>query len=459
MPGQEVAGLVLAAGKGTRMRSARPKVLHELAGKPLVRYVVEALQAAGVGRIFAVVGYAAAAVQQELGEGYTYIEQPEQLGTGHAVQVALPCLPPEVDRVLIVPGDAPLVQAATLRALVEQHLQEGAGVALLTAILDAPAGYGRVQRDAGGRVTGIVEEKDATSAVLAIREVNSGIYCWRRQELASALAALTTDNAQGEYYLTDAVGWLAGQGGRVATLATGAQEIMGINTRADLARGEKLLRKEINRRWMERGVTIVDPAVTYIDAGVEMEPDVVVYPFCLLQGKTSVGSGCRIGPGVTLRDTVVGRDSVVIHAVVIEAWVGQSVQIGPYAYLRPGTVLADRVKIGDFVEVKNSTVGEGSKVPHLSYLGDSQVGREVNIGAGTITCNYDGRQKWPTYIEDGAFVGSNTNLVAPVRVGREAVTGAGSTITKNVPPGSLGVGRGRQVNILRWKERQQWTKS
>lgn len=446
----QVVGVVLAAGQGKRMRSRHPKVLHPLAGKPMIEYVVAALREAGVEEQVIVIGHQGESVRQALGEGYRYAYQDPPRGTGDAVLKAEAALPATADTLLVVCGDTPLLQAETLRRLFEQHLAAGAQATLLTAHRDDPAGYGRVIRGADGRVLAVVEEQDAGTAELAVQEVNTGIYCFAREALFSALREVGTDNAQGEYYLPNALAVLVRRGARVAALEAAAEETMGINSRADLAAATAVLRRRINAALMTGGVTLVDPATTYVDATVEVGRDTILHPGTFLQGQTVVGEECEIGPFTTVRASRLGNHVVVQYAVVVESEVGDGCQIGPFAYLRPGTRLAARVKVGDFVEIKKCEIGEGTKVPHLTYLGDAVVGRGVNIGAGTITCNYDGERKWPTFIEDEAFIGSNTNLVAPVRVGRGAVVGAGSTITKNVPPGSLGVARSRQANIAGW---------
>ncbi|TDA68736.1 MAG: bifunctional UDP-N-acetylglucosamine diphosphorylase/glucosamine-1-phosphate N-acetyltransferase GlmU [Clostridia bacterium] len=447
--------VVLAAGRGTRMHSSQPKVLHQVAGKPMLAYILAAVEKAGLSDIAVVVGHRADLVARSLGERYTYIHQEPQRGTGDAVRLALEAMPAEVDDILVLPGDTPLVTAATLQGLVARHHEAGGAATLVLARPESPGGYGRVRRGADGRILGIVEEKDAGPDELAIREVNAGMYCFRRAPLAEALAHLSPANAQGEYYLTDVIALLAARGLPVVAVEAGAEEVLGVNSRSDLARAEKIVRRQINQALMAAGVTMVDPENTYVDAGVSVGADTIIYPLCFLEGATRVGRESRIGPGVTLRDSVVGDNVTIMHAVVLSSRVGDGSQVGPFAYLRPGTVLAAGAKVGDFVELKSTFVGPGSKVPHLSYLGDAQIGAGVNVGAGTITCNYDGQDKWPTIIEDEAFIGSNANLVAPVRVGRGAVVGAGSTITRDVPAEALGLGRERQVNIGGWKERQE----
>ncbi|KKM09308.1 bifunctional N-acetylglucosamine-1-phosphate uridyltransferase/glucosamine-1-phosphate acetyltransferase [Clostridiales bacterium PH28_bin88] len=455
---RNIAAIVLAAGKGTRMRSRWPKVLHQVAGKHMVSHVVDAARSAGVGHMVVVIGHGAELVERALGDGLIYAYQRQQLGTGHAVMQAEDHIPAGIDTVMVLYGDTPLLTSETLRGLLEYHQEEGAAATILTAFPEDPAGYGRVIRDEEGSVSKIIEERDATPEEREVGEINTGTYCFASGPLFAALKRISPANAQGEYYLTDVIGLLKEQGLPVAALAVfDPQETKGINSRVDLAAAEKELRQRINRKLMESGVTIIDPGSTFIDAGVTILPDSVIYPFTTLQGSTVIGAECAVGPHALLTDCRLGDGVTIRYTVAEQAVIGDRCVIGPFAYLRPETVLHEGVKIGDFVEIKKSVIGTGSKVPHLTYIGDTSVGRDVNIGAGTITCNYDGKGKYPTIIEDGAFVGSNTNLVAPVKVGAGAVIGAGSTITKDVPAGALGVARGRQNNIEGWAHRRDQT--
>lgn len=444
---QGVVAVILAAGEGKRMRSDLPKVLHRVAGKTLVGHVISAVEEAGIEEIILVVGHGGDKVQAELGPKFKYAWQEKQLGTGHALAQARD-LAQGAETIVVLCGDTPLLRPQTLAHLVAEHRKQKAAATLLVAEVQDPTGYGRVVRDAQGRVQKIIEERDADENIRAIKEINSGTYCFDASRLWPALAEIRPENAQGEYYLTDVIALFCRQGEVVqAVLCTDPEEILGVNDRVQLACAGKILRRRINEELMLKGVTLVDPDNTYIDAGVEVGRDTIIFPFTFLEGKTSIGSGCTLGPHATIRDSRIGDDTVITYAVIQECTIGAWCQVGPFAYLRPGTVLADRVKVGDFVEIKASRIGEGSKVPHLTYLGDAMVGKEVNIGAGTITCNYDGHKKWPTIIGDGAFIGSNTNLVAPVEVGEKALIGAGSTITENVPAGALALGRARQVNL------------
>jgi len=456
----ETAAVILAAGLGKRMKSRRPKVLHRVAGRSLVEHVLAAVEEAGIEKRIVVIGHRGEEVKAQLGSRCTYVLQEKQLGTGHAVMQAREAVG-QAGTVLVLCGDTPLIRGDTLKELLECHLREGAAVTLLTALLEDPGGYGRIIRDTRGRIVAIAEEADASPEQRAIKEVNGGFYCFSAPFLWAALGSLTPDNRQGEFYLTDVVNLAVKQGLKVASVQPQeAEEILGVNDRIQLAKVAALWRKRINRAFMEGGVTFIDPEATYVDVTVEIGPDTIVYPGTFLEGATVIGSGCTVGPHTTIRDSRVGDNCHIDRSVIISSEVGDNCHIGPFAYLRPGTVLEEGVKIGDFVEIKATRVGKGSKILHLSYIGDAQVGREVNIGAGTITCNFDGQSKWPTIIEDGAFIGSNTNLVAPVRVGAGAMVGAGSTITEDVPPDALAIARARQVNLEgRAKEkREKWAR-
>jgi bifunctional UDP-N-acetylglucosamine pyrophosphorylase/glucosamine-1-phosphate N-acetyltransferase len=447
--------IILAAGKGTRMKSRLPKVLHKVGGKYMVEHVIDALKELNLAGVIAVVGHEAELVEQALGEGIVYARQEEQLGTGHAVMMALPHLKKDQGTVLVACGDTPLIKPETFRKLWDYHHESGASCTVLSALLPDPTGYGRIVRQ-GEQLTGIVEQKDAAPEILNINEVNTGTYCFDLENLRQALRHLTPDNAQGEYYLTDVVSILVSEGLKVNALIAGDyRETMGINSRAQLAEAEKVLRERKIGLLMDNGVTIVDPSTTYIEQDVIIGPDTVVEPFSIIRGKTIIGSDCLIGPQADIKDSVVGNGVNVNRSVMIEAKVGDWCNIGPFAYLRPGADLSSYVKIGDFVEIKKSHIGDYSKVPHLAYIGDAQVGKNVNIGCGTITCNYDGKHKYTTIIKDRAFIGSNTNLVAPVEVGDGAFVGAGSTITKDVPPNDLAIARGKQKNIAGWAARNR----
>ena len=439
--------VVMAAGLGTRMKSARAKVLHELAGRPLVAHVCRAAAELEPDRIVVVVGHQAELVEEAARaalEGgaaeLRFALQAEQLGTGHAVQQTVEHF--SGGTVVVLSGDVPLVRAETLRALLEAHREAGNAATLLTTVLDDPTGYGRVVRGEGDRFVRIVEHRDASDDERAIAEINAGIYAFEAGALAPALARLSTGNAQGEYYLTDVLGTLVEEGRAVGVVCHDEPaEVLGINTRVELAGSAAVLRRRILDRLMLSGVTIVDPAATYVDDTVEIGRDTIVHPGASLAGATRIGADCEIGPNCHLTDVELG-DGVLVRAMSVleRAKVARGAQIGPFARLRPGADLGEGVHIGNFVEVKNSTLGAGSKANHLTYLGDAEIGERCNIGAGTITCNYDGKRKHRTTIEDEVYIGSDTMLVAPVRVGRGSKTGAGAVVTKDVPERSLAVG-------------------
>ncbi|KIL39402.1 bifunctional N-acetylglucosamine-1-phosphate uridyltransferase/glucosamine-1-phosphate acetyltransferase [Gordoniibacillus kamchatkensis] len=442
-----VYGVVLAAGQGKRMKSKLYKVLHPVCGKPMVGHMVDALRAINAERTVVVVGHGADKVQAYFGDSVQYALQAEQLGTGHAVLQAERLLGDLDGTTVVVYGDTPLIRAETLQAMVAMHEKSGAAVTLLSAIFADPTGLGRIVRDSGGRVQGIVEQKDCTPQEAAIKEINAGAYCFDNRKLFAALAQVTNNNAQNEYYLTDVIGIMRAQGDIVEAYCTpDADESLGVNDRAALADAERIMRARLNRAHMLNGVTIVDPQATYIEAEVQIGADTVVLPGSMLRGRTVIGSDCVIGPGADITDSTVGDGASVKHSVLQEAVVGAASAVGPFAYLRPGAKLGEDVKVGDFVEIKNATLGDGTKVSHLAYVGDAVVGKNVNFGCGAITVNYDGFNKQLTEVEDDAFVGSNVNLIAPVKIGKGAYVVAGSTITHEVPAGDLAIARERQTN-------------
>lgn len=454
------AVVVLAAGQGTRMRSATPKVLHEIGGRSLVGHAVAAARGLEPEQLLVVVGHGREEVAAHLAEVEPQarpVVQEEQNGTGHAVRVALLEAAPDVaGTVLVVCGDVPLLRTETLTALLERHHDATNAATVLTAVVPDPGGYGRVVRDGAGEVLGIVEHRDATPEQRAIAEINSGVYAFDGKLLREALARLSAGNSAGEEYLTDVVGILRSDGRRVGALAAGDHhEILGVNDRVQLAALGRLLNQRVCEAWMRAGVTIVDPATTWIDVGVTFEPDVLVHPGTQLHGTTSVAAGAVIGPDSTLRDTPVGAGAEVVATRAVGAEIGPGATVGPYTYLRPGTRLGAGAKAGGFVEIKNSTIGDGSKVPHLSYVGDADIGAGSNISAAVVVVNYDGQTKSRTVVGDHAFVGCDTMLVAPVRVSDGAYVAAGSVITKDVPPGALAVARGQQRNIEGWVERKR----
>lgn len=448
-----LVAVIMAAGKGTRMKSKLPKVMHSLAGKTLIEHVLDTVTQVGIERPLVIVGHGREEIESRISERAELVVQTEQLGTGHAVMQALPYLD-GAQTVLVLSGDQPLLKTETLQALIELHEAQGASATVLTAYMDQPFGYGRVIKN-GENLVKIVEEKDATLDERQIKEMNTGTYCFKGSALKDALTKITPQNAQGEYYLTEVFDVFLRQGEKMLTYCTAdSHEALGINSRAQLAEAEAILRERILDHWMSEGVTLVDPSSTFIDADVELTQDVTILPFTRLMGKTRIEEDAVIGPQTSLENCAVGCGSEVTYTVAKDAVIGERCHIGPFAYLRPGTKLEAEVKVGDFVEIKNSWIEMGSKVPHLSYIGDTHVGKSVNIGAGTITCNYDGVNKHPTKIGDYAFIGSNTNLVAPLEVGEHAVTGAGSTITKNVPARALAVERSPQVIKEHWHKRK-----
>lgn len=442
------SAVILAAGKGVRMRSHIPKVIHRVAGVPMIKHVVNAVSQAGIDKITLVVGQQSELIKDIFaGQEINYAVQAEQLGTGHALLQASSQVEHD-DMVLVVAGDTPLLQAKTLQQLIAHHRNTQAVATVLTTIIDEPYGYGRIVREESGQLARIVEEKDASPEEKRIFEINSGMYCLQVKEAFATLQKLGASNAQGEYYLTDILEIIKNNGQKVEVFLTEARDdIYGINNREQLARAEKIMRQRKNFELMMAGVTIIDPETTFIDSEVKIGMDTIIYPFTIIEGQSIIGESCLIGPSSYLNDSLVGDHVIIENSRIKEAEIGDECNIGPFAYLRPGAVLRHGVKVGDFVEIKKSVIGPGSKVPHLSYVGDAEIGKDVNVGAGTITCNYDGKNKWPTILEDGVFIGSNTNLVAPVRLGKNAVTGAGSTITRDVPADTLAVERAGQKHV------------
>lgn len=449
------ATVVLAAGKGTRMRSNLPKVLHQVAGLPLLAHVLNAvedipntsafaaLQSSLTGhRSIAVVGYGADHIAASFGERCSYVLQAEQLGTGHAVlmaQDAVDALQPQPDIVLVCYGDTPLLTGEVLAQLLAEHVARQATITFLTAQAELPSDYGRVVRDTKGHVVEIVEVRQASAEQKQIREVNSGVYCFERAWLWSALAHLPP-NPVGEYFLTDLIGIASTQGRAITTVCGTLDETLGINDRIQLAEMERLLRQRILERHMYAGVTIIDPATTYIGMEVEIGMDTLIFPGTSIDGPTRIGANCRIGPGTVIDSSIIGDRCVIRQSVLEETTFEDGVSIGPFSHCRPGAYLAHNVRMGNFGEVKNSYIGSETDMHHFSYVGDATLGDGVNIGAGTITCNYDGVRKNRTIIEAGAFIGSDTMLVAPVTVGKDAITGAGSVVKHNVPPGAVVAG-------------------
>ncbi|RBY89607.1 bifunctional UDP-N-acetylglucosamine diphosphorylase/glucosamine-1-phosphate N-acetyltransferase GlmU [Blastococcus sp. TF02A-30] len=453
------AVVVLAAGQGTRMRSATPKVLHALGGRSMLGHVLAACEPLGAATTVVVVGSGRDQVEAHLAEvapAALPVVQEEQRGSGHAAQVALAAVPEVEGPVLLVNGDAPLLRVETVTDLVAEHVRAGNALTVLTAEVDDPTGLGRIVRDGSGAVTAIVEQRDATPGQRAIREINAGVYVGDAAALRSGLSRISADNDQGELYVTDVLGLLVADGAPVGgARAVDADDVLGCNDRRELAARRRTLNDRVLDRLMVEGVTVVDPATTWVDVTVTVERDAVLEPGTHLKGTTSVASGAVVGPDTTLVDCTVEAGASVVRSHCLGAVVGPEATVGPFSYLRPGTRLAAGAKVGAFVEVKNTQVGEGSKVPHLSYVGDATIGRGANVGAATVFVNYDGVDKHRTTIGDHVRIGSDTMLVAPVTVGDGAYTAAGSVITDDVPPGAMGVARARQRNVGGWVRRRR----
>ncbi len=435
--------VILAAGLGTRMKSSLAKALHPLAGMPLIRHVLNAVSGLDPEKVVLVLGHQADKVRNAVIDyGAEIVLQTEQLGTGHAVRQAKESLAGATGPVLVLCADTPLLTSGTLRSAIELHRKSRAAVTLITAMVEDPFGYGRVVRGKTG-VMGVVEEKDATAAQKKIKEVNAGIYCFDPAFLLSALERLGKNNAQGEYYLPDTIELARKKKRTVAALTCGdPDEVIGVNSRKDLSRAEAVMRERINRQWMLDGVTMIDPDTTFVGSEVSMGRDVVLYPNVRLEGKTKIGGSCIVYSGSRIVDSAIaGSVTVKDCSVIEESDIASGAVVGPFAHLRPGSVIGEGARIGNFVEIKKSTIGAGSKANHLAYIGDATVGRDVNIGAGVITCNYDGYEKHRTIIEDGVFVGSDAQLVAPVTIGKGALIAAGATITRNVPADALAISR------------------
>jgi bifunctional UDP-N-acetylglucosamine pyrophosphorylase/glucosamine-1-phosphate N-acetyltransferase len=454
--------VILAAGKGTRMKSMWPKVLHRVAGVPMIEHVLATADALRPHSTTLVVGHQAATLEAALAAhpGLVFVVQEPQLGTAHALLATAPVFRQATGTLVLLSGDVPLLSSNTLKTLVDRHEAAGAAATVVTAIVDEPHGYGRIVRS-GPEIAYIVEERDAGPADRAIREINAGIYAFALNGLFEALSSIAAENAQGEYYLPDVVALYRKRGLGVATLTVdSADEIRGINSRLELAAVSRIVRQTKNQALMAAGVTIEDPATTYVDPHVEIGRDTIVHPGVSLEGKTTIGSGCEIHSGGRIVDSTVG-DRVVIHnhCVIANSTVESDARVGPFAHLRQGAVVAERARVGNFVELKKTVLGAGSKSMHLAYLGDATIGANVNIGAGTITCNYDGVTKNQTTIEEGAFIGSDTQLIAPITVGRGAYVGSGTTLRDDVPAGALAVSAGKQRNIEGWvsnkKKRQR----
>lgn len=444
---KESKTIILAAGHGTRMRSQKSKVLHQVCGKTILNYVVDASKGAGIKDVVVIVGYQAEEVKASLCPGIATTFQKDQLGTGHAVLQALPFFMDLEGNLIVLVGDAPLIRPETIEGLVTAHEVSGHGATVLTAEFKDPTGYGRMVKNHVGELIKIVEERDATKDEKKILEINSGMYCFDAQTLILALKELKTNNTQGEYYLTDVIQIIREMGKTIGTYITQDHEdIQAINSKVQLAEAEVIMRKRINIRLMEDGVVMIDPTTTYISCEAIVGQDSTLYPGVILEGKTVIGKDCLIGANSRLVNAEIGNHVTIQNSTILDSSVDDGTSIGPYAYIRPGSRIGKHCKVGDFVEVKNSTMADGAKAAHLSYIGDGDVGENVNIGCGTIFVNYDGKKKYRTIVEKNAFIGCNTNLIAPVIVKKGAYIAAGSTITDDVPEESLAIARARQVN-------------
>jgi len=451
---KELKAIILAAGEGTRMKSKMSKVLHKVMNKAMVQRVVDVAKKSGANELAVIVGYKAEKVKENISaEGIKFFVQQQQLGTGHAVMQAIDFINDKDDYIILY-GDTPLIREETLKNLIEFHEKNNNGVSIISAIVEDSAGYGHIIRDNNSNFLKNVEYKDCTEEEKDVKEINTGIYCYKGSSLKKALGNLKNDNIQGEYYLPDTLEIILKSGEKVDAMTKGdVSEFFGVNSRAQLAIAEEILRKRINLQHMENGVTIINPEQTYIADDVTIERDTIIYPSTFLEGNTAIGEDCEIGPNCRLTNVKVGIGTKIQFSTAMDSSIGNNTVVGPYAYIRPESQIGDNVKVGDFVEVKNSVIGDGTKISHLTYVGDSDVGKRVNFGCGTVTVNYDGKNKFRTTIKDDVFIGCNANLVAPVTLEKESYVGAGSTITKDVPEKALGIARNRQENLNGWSKK------
>ena len=446
--------MILAAGQGKRIKSDLPKVLHKVCGKEMVNHVIDTMRAADLKDVNIIIGKGADLVKERTeSRNVIYSLQEQQLGTGHAVKCAKDFLQGKKGVVAIFTGDAPLIMANTVEKLINTHIEKGNSATILTSVIQNPTGYGRIIRK-NEDVEKIVEHKDCNEEELKVNEVNAGMYCFDIEELLSSLEKLSNDNAQGEYYLTDVIEILKSQNKKIGAMVTDFEETIGVNSRVELSIAEDILKKRINKKHMENGVTIIDINNTYIGADVEIEQDVIIYPGNVIEGNTKVGYNTVIYPNSRIKDSIIGKNVEIQSSVVLESTIGNNTTVGPFAYIRPESTIGDKVRIGDFVEIKKSTIGDETKVSHLTYIGDAEVGSGCNFGCGTVVVNYDGKSKNKTIIGDNSFIGCNTNLISPVEVKNNTYIAAGSTITSEVPEGALAVARAKQVNIEGWVEKK-----
>jgi bifunctional UDP-N-acetylglucosamine pyrophosphorylase/glucosamine-1-phosphate N-acetyltransferase len=462
MRDRDITSVILAAGQGKRMKSSLPKVLHPVAGVPMISYSLALTKALGIKKRMVVLGHRAAEVKEiikSIDKEVIHVYQNKQLGTAQALEEVKPYLTDFSGIILVLSADVPLLQQSTIQKIVNYHLNHSVVATLLIAKLENPAGYGRIIRNQAGEIMEIAEQSDLKKGQEEIKEINAGIYCFNSKELFNTLPLVNKNNYKKEYYLTDIIKILKEQGYLVGSISvTDYQEITGINTQSDLSQVSQIVYYRNALEHMSGGVTIIAPANTFIEKEVQIGEDTVVYPFTIITSGSKIGSNCYIGPYSHIVHSLIGNQTKIISSMVEQSQIGNKVVIGPYAHLRPASIIGDEARIGNYVEVKKTFIGEGSKVGHLTYLGDATLGKKVNIGAGTITCNFDGKKKNPTTIEDGVFIGSNNSLVAPVTIGQNAYTAAGSTITQDVPARSLGIARSRQTNIAGWVEQKEKNK-
>ena len=448
--------LILAAGEGKRMKSDIPKVLHKVCGKEMVNQVIDTIRKSGILEINVVIGRGAEKVQKATeSRGVHYSFQEKQLGTGHAVMCSSEFLEGKKGTVAVFTGDAPLISEESIKKLMEFHKAGGFKATILTSVVDCADGYGRIIRKESGEVCRIVEHKDCSSSELMFKEINSGMYCFDIEYLLNSLDKLSNENSQGEYYLTDVIEILVQEGQKVGAMPIPFEETMGVNSRLQLSQAEKVLRKRINEKHMVNGVTLIDPESTYIDVDVEIGSDTIIYPGNVIEGNTVIGKKCMLYPGSRISNSVIDSEVTIQNSVVQSSRIGEKTSVGPYAYVRPDSVIGKSARIGDFVEIKKSVIGDGTKVSHLTYIGDAEVGKNCNFGCGTVVVNYDGTKKTKTIVGDNSFIGCNTNLISPVVVNKDAYIAAGSTITEDVPAGSLAIARAKQVNKEGWVYRKK----
>lgn len=445
------SAIILAAGKGKRMKSKLPKVLHKVCGKEMVNQVIDTIKKCDIEDVNLIIGNGAEEVEKATKDrNITYSIQEEQLGTGHALKCSRNFLEGKVGVVAVFTGDAPLITESTVKKFIKYHIDNGFKATILTSLVNDPTGYGRIIRDQNGEVKKIVEHKDCSEEELKVNEINSGMYCFDIKELLENLDKLKNNNSQEEYYLTDIIEILKNMGYRVGAISVDEEEVKGINSRVQLAEAEEIMRERINNIHMENGVTIIDPKNTYIGMDVQIGPDTVIFPGNILEGKTIIKEGCTLYANSRIKDSIIEEGVTIQNSVILESKVGKDTTVGPFAYIRPESNIGESVRIGDFVEVKKSTIGNNTKVSHLTYIGDAEVGKDCNFGCGTVIVNYDGKNKYKTIIGDNSFIGCNVNLVSPVEIESNTYIAAGSTITKKVPSGALAVARAKQSNKENW---------